>query len=92
VLLDGGAHLPLLIIAAPIQRAYIWDLAPSVIGDLDPSGVHMPLALSEDVAAFARDYGGEVSFHRLAVTPEQVAALNLPSAPPKPTGTREPCQ
>ena len=58
------------------------------VGDLDPSGVHMPLSLAEDVSAFAEAYGGEVIFHRLAVTPEQVIDLGLPSAPPKTTDGR----
>ena len=46
-------------------------------------------ALAEDVAAFARGLGGaEPQFTRLAVTPAQVAALGLPTAPPKPTDRR----
>jgi hypothetical protein len=53
------------------------------IGDLDPSGVHMPLALAEDVGAFVRELGGDVEFHRAAVTPEQVRKLRLSTAPPK---------
>jgi hypothetical protein len=53
------------------------------IGDHDPSGVHLFLALSEDVRAFARALGGKVSFTRLAVTPQQIAAYALPTAPPK---------
>jgi len=53
------------------------------IGDHDPSGVHMFLALAEDVSAFAEHYGGSVTFTRLAVTPEQIEALDLPTAPPK---------
>ena len=54
------------------------------IGDHDPSGAHMFLALAEDVAAFAGEYGGHVRFTRLAVTPEQVDEYSLPTAPPKP--------
>jgi hypothetical protein len=53
------------------------------LGDHDPSGVHMFLALAEDVQAFAGHYGGSVSFTRLAVTPEQIRDLALPTAPPK---------
>jgi hypothetical protein len=40
-------------------------------------------ALAEDITAFAADYGNVVAFHRLAVTPEQVARYGLPTAPPK---------
>lgn len=53
------------------------------VGDHDPSGVHMPLALAEDVSAFVDELGGELVFHRLAVTPEQIRRLRLPTAPPK---------
>ena len=59
------------------------------IGDHDPSGAHLFLALSEDVKAFAADLGGgAVIFTRLAVTPEQISALRLPTAPAKPTDDR----
>lgn len=47
------------------------------IGDHDPSGAHMFIALAEDVEAFARELGGSVSFIRLAVTPQQIADLAL---------------
>ena len=58
------------------------------IGDHDPSGVSMFTAYLEDVEAFTRDLGGEAAFTRLAVTPEQIAAYGLPTAPPKPTDRR----
>jgi hypothetical protein len=59
------------------------------IGDLDPSGLHLYLAFAEDVEAFAHELGsGEVSFTRLAVTPEQIAQLGLETAPPKATDRR----
>jgi hypothetical protein len=58
------------------------------IGDHDPSGAHMFLAFLEDVEAFARDLGGEAAFTRLAVTPEQIERLRLPTAPPKETDNR----
>jgi hypothetical protein len=53
------------------------------IGDHDSSGVSMFAAYLEDVEAFTRDLGGEATFTRLAVTPEQIAAYDLPTAPPK---------
>ena len=66
------------------------------IGDHDPSGVSMFAAYLEDVEAFTRDLGGDATFTRLAVTPEQVREFNLPTAPPKPTDKRafsgETCQ
>ena len=56
----------------------------------------MLAAYAEDVEAFTRDLGGEATFTRLAVTPEQVREFNLPTAPPKPTDRRafrgETCQ
>ena len=58
------------------------------IGDHDPSGAHMFLALAEDVSAFARELGGDVSFSRLAVTPEQIVEMGLPTALPKFTDRR----
>ena len=58
------------------------------IGDHDPSGVHMHNSLDEDLTAFMDHYGGEVLVERLAVTPDQVEALDLPTAPPKATDRR----
>ena len=58
------------------------------IGDHDPSGAHLFLALAEDVRAFGGEIGGEVEFTRLAVIPEQIAELGLETAPPKTTDRR----
>ena len=58
------------------------------IGDHDPSGVSMFLAFLEDVEAFTRDLGGDATFTRLAVTPEQMVAYGLPTAPPKASDNR----
>jgi hypothetical protein len=66
------------------------------IGDHDPSGVNMFVAFLEDVEAFTRDLGGNATFTRLAVTPEQIATYELPTAPAKDTDKRafngETCQ
>lgn len=59
------------------------------IGDLDPSGEHVFSSLAEDVAAFTQHYGGAVEFTRLAVTIDQVEAMRLETAPPKPTDRRK---
>jgi hypothetical protein len=53
------------------------------IGDHDPSGVHMCNSLDEDLQAFVSHFGGDVTVTRLAVTPDQVRRMNLPTAPPK---------
>jgi hypothetical protein len=66
------------------------------IGDHDPSGVSMFLAFLEDVEAFTRELGGNATFTRLAVTPEQIEHYALPTAPAKDTDKRafngETCQ
>ena len=58
------------------------------IGDHDPSGVHVFYSLAEDVEEFADAYGGEVEFTRLAVTPDQIESMGLPTTPPKRTDNR----
>ena len=58
------------------------------IGDHDPSGAHMFIALAEDVEAFTRELGGGVGFTRLAVTPEQISDLGLETQVKKVTDNR----
>lgn len=58
------------------------------IGDHDPSGVHMCSSLDEDLQAFVQFYGGDICVTRLAVTPDQMDELALPTAPPKKTDNR----
>ena len=58
------------------------------VGDHDPSGVSMFLAFLEDVEAFTLDLGGDATFTRLAVTPQQIQRYRLPTAPPKATDNR----
>lgn len=58
------------------------------LGDHDPSGVHMFGSLDEDLQAFVDAYGGSLELKRIAVTPEQVSEMRLPTAPPKPTDRR----
>jgi hypothetical protein len=58
------------------------------IGDHDPSGAHKFLAMMEDIQAFTRELGGEVTFTRLAVTPAQITQYGLETAPPKATDKR----
>jgi hypothetical protein len=66
------------------------------IGDHDPSGISMFLAFLEDVEAFTCELGGQATFTRLAVTPQQIGEHRLPTAPPKATDNRafsgETCQ
>jgi hypothetical protein len=47
------------------------------IGDLDPSGLRIPVALKENLAAF---HDIDVDLRRIALTPEQVQQHNLPAS------------
>jgi len=75
------------------------DHRPTVvfhIGDLDPSGVCIFDSIQADVEAFVGNEQ-ELQFKRIALTPEQVALYDLPTAPPKTTdkrgeGMRKTCQ
>jgi hypothetical protein len=58
------------------------------IGDYDESGETMFDVLNEDIGAFAANYRGDVEFVRVAVTPDQMRQLALPSAPPNPNDKR----
>lgn len=68
-------------IAATEKTTFVYQL-----GDHDPSGVDAWRSFEEKVRGFAPD--AEAFFERLAVTPEQIAALNLPTRPTKSTDTR----
>jgi hypothetical protein len=58
------------------------------IGDYDPSGASMFTVLLEDIGRFAEQYGSDVDFFQIAITPEQARTRGLPSAPPKTTDRR----
>jgi hypothetical protein len=58
------------------------------IGDYDSSGALMGISLAEDITAFADEFGGDVEFVTIAITPEQARDRDLPSAPPKATDNR----
>ena len=45
-------------------------------------------SLDEDLQAFIGYYGGNLEVTRLAVTPDQVRSMGLPTAPPKRTDNR----
>jgi len=67
--------------------------APAVVlhvGDHDPSGCAVFDSLEGDVQALVEDLGSEsnVTFVRVAVTPEQIAHYGLPEAPAKKTDRR----
>lgn len=62
---------------------------PAVIyylGDRDPSGVDIPRVVERGIREFAPDV--DLTFVQLAVTPEQIEALKLPTRPTKKTDSR----
>jgi len=76
------------------QRALSRDV-PTVllhVGDLDPSGESIFGALTEDAAAFVRHdrviVPQRIEAERVALTPEQVARHDLPTAPAKKSDSR----
>jgi hypothetical protein len=60
------------------------------LGDHDPSGVDAWRSFSERVREFARasSYEARVHFERIAVTPEQIDSLRLPTRPTKGSDSR----
>ena len=61
--------------------AYIYHL-----GDFDPSGVNAGEKIEETLRELAPD--AEITFERIAVTPEQIANWDLPTRPTKEKDTR----
>lgn len=70
------------------QRSTERPLTVLHVGDHDPSGVHLYRSFAEDVAAFAEADGGIVDFERIAITPDQIEAFDLETAPAKSTDRR----
>jgi hypothetical protein len=60
------------------------------LGDYDPSGVSIFDAMAEDVKAYLQADAPDLpaTFRRVALTSEQVARYNLPTAPPKKSDSR----
>lgn len=55
-------------------------------GDHDPSGVHIPQKVEEELRRLAP--AADLCFERVAVTPEQIEEWELPTRPTKKTDTR----
>jgi hypothetical protein len=68
-------------IASTDKTTYVYQL-----GDHDPSGVDAWRSFEEKVRGFVPDV--DAVFERLAVTPEQIHTLSLPTRPTKSTDTR----
>jgi hypothetical protein len=89
--------VPLAVVRGYASESFAYTLAESVqeagkpvfiyqLGDHDPSGLDAWRDLQRKVRAFAPD--AEVIFERLAVTPEQIVELSLPTRPTKQTDSR----
>lgn len=75
--------------AAEVIRGYARRGKPAVLyylGDHDPSGVDIPRFVEERIREYAPE--AEIDFQRLAVTPAQIEAWDLPTRPTKRTDTR----
>jgi hypothetical protein len=68
-------------IAAAGKPVYLYQL-----GDHDPSGVDAWRSFERTVRGF--DLGGDAYFQRIAVTPEQIVELDLPTRPTKTSDSR----
>ncbi len=68
-------------VAATTKTTFVYQL-----GDHDPSGVDAWRSFEEKVRGFG--LGGDAVFERLAVTPDQIIELDLPTRPTKSTDTR----
>jgi hypothetical protein len=55
-------------------------------GDHDPSGVDIPRAVEQGLREFAPK--AHIEFHRIAVNPDQIRSLGLPTRPTKTTDSR----
>jgi len=60
------------------------------VGDYDPSGCAIIDSLAQDIEAFTSELEpyGNLEFRRIVVTPAQIAAYALPTAPQKHTDVR----
>lgn len=88
--------IPLGILRGFASESFCWEVAESLspdapvflyqLGDHDPSGVAAWADFEKKVCAF--NPGAHVTFQRLAVVPEQIAELSLPTRPTKQSDSR----
>ncbi len=89
--------VPLGVLRGYSSESFAWEMAEAIkasgkptivyqLGDHDPSGVGAWQDFQRKVRAFAPAVSME--FSRLAVTPEQIQTLNLPTRPTKKSDTR----
>jgi hypothetical protein len=89
--------VPLGVLRGYASETFTWEVAESVkwsrkpvvfyqLGDHDPSGVDAWRSFADKVAEFAPN--ADVRFERLAVLPEQIEEMSLPTRPTKASDTR----
>ncbi len=89
--------VPLMVVRGFSSLSFLYDMAermkeidkPTYIyyfGDHDPSGLSISKCIERELRQFAPDV--ELSFQRVAVTPEQIVEWNLPTRPTKATDSR----
>jgi hypothetical protein len=89
--------VPLMVTRGYASVSYLYTAAETIIaqnkptniyyfGDYDPSGVDIPRNVEARLREFAPDT--EIHFERVAVNPEQITALKLPTRPTKKTDSR----
>ncbi|MBT4890754.1 MAG: hypothetical protein HON65_14495 [Rhodospirillales bacterium] len=79
----GFASLTLAFQAAENIRHEAGDRPVHVIyiGDYDPAGVLIDVKIEDELCEHLPDY--EITFHRIAITPEQISLMGLPTKPVK---------
>jgi len=89
--------VPLMVTRGYPSVTYLYDAAEAIaecgkpaylysLGDWDPSGVDITRSVERDLRNFAPN--AEIVFERIAVTPQQVDELRLPTRPTKKTDSR----
>jgi hypothetical protein len=99
VLYDVTAEwdVPLMVTRGFASLSFLYEAAdairdqgkPTVLyyfGDHDPSGLEIPRTVEQRIREFAPE--ADVTFERVAVTPEQIEELALPTRPTKATDSR----
>jgi hypothetical protein len=88
--------VPLMVVRGFSSLSFLYDAAETIaemdkptylyyFGDYDPSGLMIPKTVERDLRELAPE--ADITFERIAVTPEQIASMNLPTRPTKTKGT-----
>jgi hypothetical protein len=89
--------VPLMVVRGYSSKSFLYSCARDIeaiakpaylsyFGDWDPSGVHIPQHIEDSLRRYAPE--AEIHFERVAVTPEQVEAWQLPTRPTKSSDSR----